>query len=133
MRRDQHTARFLRLCDRGKSMVLFASCGIPISNEQRSSGKRDQGFESRLLQRGVCELSVAEPPGCYVCEPEAGAVDMSGERKQYSRNAHDDLRPVFPHTGPTTKEAAPGVIKGRESASRRSGYYFRMASGCKLN
>ena len=71
-----------------KSTVLFTSCGIPISQEERSSGKRDRGFDSGLLQRGVYELSVP-------CEASDFRFGSPAARRPlaWSRTAESDMRP----------------------------------------
>jgi len=41
----------------GQSAVLFASCGIPLSQQNLSGRKRDREFESGFLQRRVMQNS----------------------------------------------------------------------------
>ncbi len=46
----------------GQSTILFASCGIPISQEERSGRKRDREFESLFLQWRVgSQLDLRDP------------------------------------------------------------------------
>jgi len=46
----------------GKSTILFASCGIPISQENLSGRKRDREFESFFLSGESSKLGVALTP-----------------------------------------------------------------------